>query len=388
MIPLRYNIRSLFVRKTTTIATALGVGLGVFVLGTALMLSAGIKKTLATAGSDDVAIVLRKGSDAELGSGVDDPQIALIKGAPGVARDDKGNEIGIGEVVVVTASEKVGAPGMSNLAVRGIASNGFAFRRNAKIIAGREAKPGTDEAVIGKQVRGRFKGVDLDQSFEIKKNRSLKVVGVFEDGGSSSESEVWADVDTVKSSFGRTGVSSVRVRLESPSKFDAFKATIEGDKRLGLQAQRESEYFEKLSEGTSMFMGALGGLVAVFVSVGAMIGAMITMYGAVANRTREIGILRALGFGRSTILFSFLLESVMIALIGGGIGVAGCFAMSALHISMINFANWSEVVFSFDPTPKVLMVAFSFAVGMGLVGGFLPAIRAARTSAITAMRGA
>ena len=388
MIPIRYNVRSLFVRRATTLATALGVGLVVFVLGASLMLSAGVKKTMGTSGSPDVAIVLRKGSDNELGSGIDDPQVMLIKGAAGVARDPNGKELGVGESVVVTASEKVGADGVSNLQVRGIPEGGMAFRRKAKIVAGREAKTGTDEAIIGARIRGRFKGFDLGESFSIKKNRLVKIVGVFEDDGSSYESEVWADLDTVRTSFGRPGVSSVRVRLESPSKFDGFKSAIESDKRLGLQTMRESEYFEKQSEGTSIFIGALGTLVSVFFSLGAMIGAMNTMYAAVANRMREIGILRAIGFSRSAILFSFLLESVFLAMIGGGLGLLACLAMGTVRFSMLNFASWSEMVFSFEPTPRVLGIAFSFAVGMGLFGGFLPALRAARTNPITAMRGA
>ncbi len=388
MIPIRYNVRSLFVRRATTLATALGVALVVFVLGASLMLSAGVKKTLGTSGSPDVAIVLRKGSNAELGSGVDDPQVTLVKGIAGVAHDASGKEIGVGESVVVTASEKVGAEGVSNLQLRGIPEGGMAFRRKAKIVAGREAKPGTDEAIIGARIRGRFKGIDLGESFTIKKNRAVKIVGVFEDDGSSYESEVWADLDTVRSSFGRSGVSSVRVRLESPSKFDAFKTTLESDKRLGLQAIRETDYFEKQSEGTSLFIGAMGTLVSVFFSLGAMIGAMNTMYAAVANRMREIGILRAIGFSRSSILFSFLLESVFLAMIGGAVGVLGCIAMGHVRFSMLNFASWSEMVFSFEPTPQVLGTAFSFAVGMGLFGGLLPAVRAARTNPITAMRGA
>jgi putative ABC transport system permease protein len=387
MIPIRYNLRSLAVRKATTVATGLGIALVVFVLAAALMLSAGITRTLATSGSEDVAIVLRKGSDNELGSNIDDAQVGLIKSMPGVKMASN-VPLGIGEVIVVGAMEKLGAVGVTNVQIRGVTDTVMAFRPSTRIVAGRAAKPGSDEVVIGQRIRGRFKGTDLDQSFEIKKNRPVKVVGVFEDGGSSYESEVWADLDTLKSSYGRQGiVSSVRVRLESPSKFDAFQAAVEADKRLGLQAQRETRYYEKQSEGTSKFIGVVGTLIAVFFSIGAMIGATITMYAAVANRQREIGTLRALGFSRFSILFSFVLESLLLALGGGLVGVLASIGMGSVKFSMINLASWSEIVFTFDPTPKVLLTAFIFAGGMGFFGGFFPAVRASRVSPIAAMRG-
>ena len=387
MIPIRYNLRSLAVRKATTLATAFGVALVVFVLAAALMLSAGIKKTLSTTGHDDIAIVLRKGSDAELSSTIDDAQVGLIKSLPGVKQED-GKPIGSGEVVIVGAMEKIGAPGVTNVAYRGIPDDATKLRPAVRIVAGREAKAGSDEVVIGQRIRGRFRGVDLGQSFEIKKGRKVTVVGVFEDGGSAYESEVWADLDTLRTSFGREGmVSSVRVRLESPAKLDAFQASVEQDKRVGLLAMRESAYYEKQSEGTSIFIGAIGTLVAVFFSIGAMIGAAITMYAAVANRQREIGTLRALGFSRTSILVAFVFESVILALAGGAVGVLASIALGSVKFSMINFASWSETVFSFDPTPGVLLSAFAFAGAMGFIGGLFPAVRASRVSPVAAMRG-
>jgi putative ABC transport system permease protein len=215
------------------------------------------------------------------------------------------------------------------------------------------------------------------------------VVGIMESGGSSYESEVWVDREVLRAAFGRQGgVSSVRVHLVSASAFDAFKASIEGDKRLGLMAERESDYYEKQSEGTSTFMGAMGTLIAVFFSMGAMIGAMITMYAAVAGRQREIGTLRALGFSRASILGSFLLEAVILALCGGLVGAIASLGMGQLHLSMMNMASWSEITFSFDPTPGIILRAMIFAGVMGLVGGFFPALRASRVSPVNAMRGA
>jgi putative ABC transport system permease protein len=387
MIPLKYSLRSLAVRKTTSGVSALGIGLVVFVLASSLMLAEGVKKTLGRSGKDDVAVVMRKGADNELSSSIEDATVSLIKAQPGIAQQN-GLPQATGEAVVVVAMDKVGAHGVSNVAVRGVPDNGMAFRPNLKVVAGRAPRPGSDEARVGTRIRGRFVGLDLESSFELKKNRPVKVVGVFEDDGSSFESEVWADLETVRSSFGRQGiVSAVRVRLESPSKFDTFQAAVGSDKRLGLQAVSEPKYYEKLSEGTSIFITALGSLVSFFFSVGAMIGAMITMYAAVSSRQREIGTLRALGFSRTSILTSFVIESVTLALAGGALGVLAAFALGNVKISMMNFASFSEVVFAFDPTPNVLVTAFVFAGVMGLFGGLLPAVRAARVSPVTAMRG-
>jgi putative ABC transport system permease protein len=387
MIPVKYNVRSLAVRKTTTVATALGIALVVFVLASALMLSEGIKRTMGVSGSPDVAIVLRTGSDAELESSLEESQVGKILSGPGVKKGDKGMPLGMGEIVVVAAMDKIGANGVSNVTLRGVRDNVMQFRPQVHIVDGRLARPGTDEVIIGKRIRGRFKGLDLEQSFELRKNRPARVVGVFEDGGSSFESEVWVDVDELRTAFGRQGiVNSVRVRLEAPEMFDAFKTQIESDKNLGFLARREPEYYERQSEGSSIFIGALGTLIAVFFSVGAMIGAMITMYSAVANRQKEIGTLRALGFSRPSILFSFLLESILLALLGGLLGAAASMAMGFVHFSMMNFQSWSEVVFSFTPTPKIVVTALVFAGGMGILGGFFPAVRAMRVSPVPAMR--
>lgn len=387
MIPLRYTYRSLLVRKTTTIATAFGIALVVFVLAASLMMSAGVKKTLGASGRDDVAIVLRKGSDAELGSGIEDPQVSLIRAMPGVKKEDN-VPIAVGEVVVVIALEKLGADGVANVQIRGIGDVSKKLRSKATIVEGRAATPGSDEVVIGRGINGRFRGVKLGDSFELKRNRPVTVVGVFEDQGSSHESEIWIDVDTLRSTFGREGaVSSVRVLLEQPSSYDAFQLAVEQDKRLGLQAIRETKYFENQSQGTSLFIGVLGTVVAVCFSLGAIIGAVITMYASVANRQREIGTLRALGFGRFSILVCFLTESVLLALLGGVIGAAGSLLMGSVEFSMINLASWSEMTFKLDPVPEILAISVAAAGFMGVLGGFLPAIRASGVSPLAAMRG-
>jgi putative ABC transport system permease protein len=388
MIPLSYNVRSLLVRRTTTIATAVGVGLVVFVLAASMMLYNGINNTLAASGSDGKAFVLRKGSDAELASSIEGPTAKLIMDGPGVKRAESG-PLAVGEVVIVIAQEKVGTEGqISNVQVRGVQANVLQFRPEVVIVEGRPARPGTDEVIIGQRIRGRFKGLDLGQSFELKKNRPVTVVGVFESGGSAFESEVWTDIETLRTSFGRENLfSSVTVALESPTAFDAFKAHVESDKRLGLEVMRESKYYEKQTGQTGTFVLAMGIIIAVFFSIGAIIGAMITMYGAVAQRRREIGALRALGFSRMSLMVSFLFEAVVLALIGGVIGIVAAIPMGLAEISMMNFATWSEIVFKFELSPGVVITALIFGCGMGVVGGFFPAFRAARISPIEAMRG-
>lgn len=388
MIPLAYNVRSLFVRKTTTIATVLGVGLVVFVLSSSQMLAHGIKRTMGRSGSSGNAIVLRKGSDAELSSNVESRLVSLVKAAPGVGRSGDGAPLGAGEVVIVIALDLVSTPGqVANVLVRGVQDDVMKLRPEIRVSEGRPAKPGTNEVVIGKRIRGKFKGLEMGGTFDLNKNRPATVVGVFESNGSSFESEVWGDVDTVRAAFGRDGVvSSVTVRLASETSYDGFAAAMEHDKQLGLKVQRESEYYDKQSEGTSKFVQFLGQAIVFFFSVGAMIGAMITMYAAVANRRREIGTLRALGFSRFQVLTSFLLESFLLALIGGAIGALASLSMVFVEFSMMNFTTWSEVVFSFEPTVRIITTAVLAGGLMGILGGFFPAMRAARTSPLVAMR--
>jgi putative ABC transport system permease protein len=389
LIPLSYNVRSLFVRKTTTIATALGIGLVVFVLSSSLMLGQGIRNTLVSNGSNNRAIVIRKGSDTEMASGIDANVVSLIMAAPGVKRGNDGQALGTSDVVVVASLDKEGTDGMvSNVLIRGVQPAALLVRPEVRIVEGRPAQPGTDEVIVGKGIRGRFKGTELGASFDLKKNRPVKVVGVFESGGSSLESEVWADIDAVRNSFGRgSSSSSATVVLDSSSAYDAFASYIENDKQLGLEPMRENVYYDKQSEGTSVFITALGAIIAFFFSVGAMIGAMITMYGAVAQRSKEVGTLRALGFSRGAVLLSFLFESVVLATLGGLLGGIASMGMTAVKFSTMNFATWQEISFSFDPSPAIIIGSIVAGGVMGILGGFFPAVAASRLSPIEAMRG-
>jgi putative ABC transport system permease protein len=387
MIPLSYNLRNLAVRKTTSAAAAIGLALVVFVVAGVLMLAHGIKKTLGRAADPDVAIVLRKGADVELSSSIEEPSIGLVTATPGVAHRPDGSVDSVAELLVVVLLDKLGTDGFSNVQVRGVPEDVLKFRHNAHVVAGRAPRAGTDEVLVGQGIRGRFKGVDLGQSFDLKKNRPVTVVGVFEDGGSSFESEVWADLNTIRTGFGREGlVSSVRVRLESPSKFDGFKASLEQNRQLNLEATKEADYVEKQSQGITIFISALGFVIAFFFGIGAIIGAMITMYAAVANRQREIGTLRALGFSRTSIVMSFLAESVFLALAGGAVGAVASLGLGFVKFSMMNYASWSEIVIDFEPSVASIVTAIVVAGVMGLLGGFFPAMRAARMNPVVAMR--
>ena len=387
MIPVSYNVRNLAVRKATTVASAGGIALVVFVLASSLMLSEGLRRTLASSGRADTAIVLRKGNNAELSSTIDDPTVSIVRSAPGVKAKSDGTPMAVGELMVVAFMETSDGKGRTNVQLRGVPSDVTDFRPDVRVIEGRPLKPGTDEVMVGRAISGRFKNLRLGDSFELRKNRPVKVVGVFEAGGTSFESEVWADLEILREAFGRRGVvSSVRVRLDSPSRFEGFEAAIESDKRLGLDAMPEREFYEKQSEGTTLFITVMGVLIAVFFSVGAMIGAMITMYAAVANRRREVGVLRALGFSRLNIVMSFLFESLLIAGIGGAVGAVASLAMGFVSFSMMNFATWSEIVFRFTPTPQIIGASAAVSGVMGVAGGLLPALRAASGPGIDAMR--
>lgn len=387
-VPLSYNLRSLFVRKATTVATALGIGLVVFVLASSLMLSNGIKKTMGSTGKPDRALVLRKGAGTELASNIENRAVGVILSQTGARMEGQVPQ-GTGEVVVVITVDKLGMEGkVSNVQVRGVTPMSLALREEVKIIAGRSATPGTDEVVIGKGLKGNFRGMELGSSFELKKNRPVTVVGIMDADGSGFDSEVWCDIDTLRGAFGRNGVnSSVVVQLESQAAYDGFKTAVEHDKQLGLEVFRESEYYEKQSEGTSLFISVLGFIVTFFFSFGAMIGATITMYAAVAQRRREIGTLQALGFSRFAILTSFVFESTTLALIGGVLGAVASLAMGTVKFSMMNFATFQEVSFSFEPSIGILLGAALTGALMGIIGGFFPALTAARTPPIAAMRG-
>ena len=389
MVPIRYNVRSLFVRKITTIATAVGIAMVVFVFAASLMLGEGVDKALGTGGRTDTVIVLRKGSDAELSSGINNDLLNLLIGRPEIVKPD-GQTSGqmIGEFVMVITADRTDGSGVSNVLIRATPKGGVAFRPEIKIVEGKQPTPGTNEVMVGKSITDRFKGISLGGTFDLRRNRPVKVVGVFTADGASYESEVWGDLDVIRTSLGRSGVvSSARLRLVAPSQFDGYRAAMEADKRLGVKVMREADYFKKQSEQTQVFLKGFGIGVAILFSLAAMLGAAITMNGAVAHRNKEIGTLRALGFSRLSILFAFVLEAIMLAIIGGVIGLVFVMLLTFAKFPVMNFQTFSEIVISFRATPSVIVSALIFSTVMGLIGGLFPAIRAARVSPVEAMRG-
>jgi putative ABC transport system permease protein len=391
MVPLRYNIRSLFVRKLTTFATAFGIALVVFVFAGALMLDEGINRAVESAARTDNVVILRKGSENELSSGFPQANLALLATPPQVM---KGEGSVIGEVVaVMTAERSDGSGAISNLLIRGMPEKGYAFRSEAKLVSGSWPKPGTNEVVIGRAITGRFldpssnKVIDRGGSFDVKRNRPLQVVGVFEAAGSTFEAEVWGDLDVIRKHLGREGgLSSARVRLNSADDFDAYRQAVESNPQLEVKAQREPDYLASQSEMVSNMLSKLGIMIAILFSLAAMIGAAITMNAAVANRTREIGTLRALGFGKLGIMVGFLFEAIVLTAIGAVIGCLLVLVLTQVRFAMINFQTFSEIVITFAASPSVVISSLIFSTVMGLLGGLIPAIRAARISPVEAMR--
>ncbi len=387
MVPLRYNVRSLMVRKVTTFATAAGIALVVFVFAAAGMLNEGVNAALVQAARTDTVIVLRKGSDAELASSMTNDQLNLLRGNSAVATGAPGGGV-IGEVVLILTPELANGSGISNLAVRGMPAEGYKFRPEFQITSGRAPTPGTNEVVVGKGINGRFKGVSVGKSFDVRRNRPLVVVGEFSTNGSSYESEVWGDLDAISTAAGRkSAMSSARVRLTNPSAYDGYRAAIEADKRLNLKVQREDEYYEKQAGPTRGFLGGMGMGIAFLFAIAAAIGAAITMNGAIAHRTKEIGTLRALGFSRLAILTSFIFEAIILSLFGAIVGLVFVHLLTLFSFHTMNFQTFSEIVIHFKAAPGVIVSSLIFAIFMGLLGGIVPAIRAARISPVEAMRG-
>lgn len=385
---LTYSLRSLWVRRTTTLATALGIALVVFVLSASRMLAWGMRQTMSSAGTSDQALVMQHDAWAEAGSRIDQSVLGQVAAAPGVKRSPDGQALVTGETVNHILLPSLSDPArISTIQVRGVSSNVLELRSETRIVSGRPIAPGTDEGLVGQGVAGRFKGLGLGESVELSGTRSLVIVGVFETGGSSYESEVWADLDAARSAFALEGkLASVTAQLESPSAFDAFALPLTQDKQTGLDVVRESAYYEKVSSGMADVISMLGMIETTIFSLGAILGAMITMYAAVSQRRKEIGVLRALGFGRVHIVSTFLAESTALALSGALLGIALALITPALDFATTNFATGQEVLFRFIPSVEILCVSLVVGAAMGVLGGLLPAIGAARVSPLSAMR--
>jgi ABC-type antimicrobial peptide transport system permease subunit len=313
-------------------------------------------------------------------SGVERTQAALVEAQPEVAVASK-------ETVVLIAQPKRGTRAVSNITVRGLSQAGIGLRPQVRLSAGRMFRPGSTEIVAGRSIAERFAGVALGERLRFAA-RDWLVVGVFDSGGSGFDSEIWGDVDQMMQSFRRQAYSSVIARLADTTGFDRLKQRLESDPRLTVDVKRERQFYEEQSAALSGFISILGLTLSVIFSIGAMIGAMITMYAAVAGRTGEIGALRALGFRRRAILVAFLAEALLLAALGWAFGLALASLMQLVHISTMNWQSFGELAFSFMLTPKIVLQSLAFAAAMGFAGGVLPALRAARLSIVDALRAA
>lgn len=389
MLPLlKYNLLSLWVRRSTTLSTAGGIALVVFVLGASRMLSTGIRQTLSSAGNADQAIVMEHDTPTEAASRIDHAAAGLVAAAPGVKRNPAGQAMVTEEAVGhLTLQSLVDAKRFSTLQVRGVSANVFELRPEARIIAGRAIQPGTDEALVGKAVLGRYPGLRVGEQVEFSFSTKPTVVGVFEAAGSVYESEIWADFETVRRSFSfLANISSITAQLESPSALEGFSAPLLADKQTGLSVASESAYYDKVAQGLPEVIEVLGTVETLIFSIGAVLGAVITMHASVSQRSREIGVLRALGFGRLQILFSFVVESAALGFVGALVGAALCLLTPLVDFRCMNFATGQEVAFRFAPSVASLGFAIFAGTSVGAIGGLLPAIRAARVSPVQAMR--
>jgi len=386
-IPFSYSLRNLWTRRLTTALTAGGMALVVFVFAAVLMLDAGLKEALVATGQADNVLVTRRSAGTEVQSGIERAQAALIESQPEIAAGPGGVRASSKEIVVLIAQPKRATGVASNVTVRGLTQEGIALRPQVRVTAGRMFRPDSTEIVAGRSIAERFAGAGLGERLRFA-GREWVVVGTFDAGGSGFDSEIWGDVDQMMQSFRRNAYSSVVARLADPAAFDNLKARLEAEPRLTVDVKRERQFYEEQSQALSTFISILGLTLSVIFSIGAMIGAMITMYGAVASRTGEIGALRALGFRRRAILAAFLAEALLLALLGWACGLALASAMQLVHISTMNWQSFSELAFSFTMTPKIVVQSLIFATVMGFAGGVLPALRASRLKIVDALRAA
>jgi ABC-type antimicrobial peptide transport system permease subunit len=386
-VPFAYIFRNLWTRRLTTALTAGGMALVVFQFAAVLMLDAGLKKTLVSTGSNENAILLRASAQTEIQSAVSREQASLLETLPQVARGADGAPQVSKETLVLIAIPKRGSDRPANLVVRGLPAMGIALRPQVRITEGRMFRPGSSEIVVGKAIADGFDGTGLGETLRFA-GRDWTIVGIFDGAKSGFDSEIWGEAEQMMQAFRRNVFSSVVVRLREEAAFDAFAAAVKDDPRLVLDVKREPAFYEEQSRALSNFISVLGITLSIIFSIGATIGAMITMYASVSNRTAEIGTLRALGFRRLAILAAFLMESTLLALVGGLVGLVLASFLQAFTITTLNWQSFSQLAFGFHLTPAIVASTLAFSVFMGLAGGFLPSVRAARLEIVDALRAA
>ncbi|MGD0036066.1 MAG: ABC transporter permease [Bacteroidota bacterium] len=387
-IPLKYTLRNFKSRRLTTAITMTGIALVVFVFAAVLMLAHGIQKTLVATGMPDNVIIARKAANGEISSIITRNDYSVIRTLPHIAKQADGKPLVSGEtVVIINLQKKTG--GLSNATVRGVAPEAFLLRPQVHIVEGRMFKAGAREVVTGSAIANNFIGTTVGSLVTFGGNQ-WTIVGKFDADGSEFDSEMWGDNEQLQDAFNRQGgYSTVTFKLDQPDAFNALKAAFDGEPRLQqFEPKIEKKFFEEQSEGMATFIRILGIFITVVFSFGATIGAMITMYAAVANRTVEVGTLRALGFKRRSVLSAFLIESLSLSFIGGVIGLFLASFLQFFSISTLNYQSFSELQFSFALSPSIAFTSLMFSLFMGFAGGFLPAVRAARLNIVNALRSA
>ena len=385
-IPIIYNFRSVKARWTSAIVAVVGIAGTVGVFVAMLSLARGFKATLVSSGSPDNAIIMRAGATSEMTGGVPIDIVKIIQDEPGIARGADGPLL-TPEVVLVAPIPLISTGTDANVEVRGVSKNVLEIRRNIKIVQGRMFTPGLNEIVVGKNANASYAGLTVGNTISLGSVK-WKIVGMFDAGGSSFDSDIWGDAHLIAPAYNRpdTFFQSMTVHLTSPDTFQQLKDAATSDPRLNVDVTREIDYYAKQSNRLTTLITVLGGLVAAIMAIGAVFGALNTMYSAVAERGREIATMRALGFGGPSVVFSFVIEALLIAFVGGLIGCLAVIPLNGLTTGAMNLQTFSHVAFAFKITPELLVRGVTFALVMGLIGGFLPAVRAARLPVATALR--
>jgi putative ABC transport system permease protein len=382
---LSYNLRSVLQRWRTSLLAVFGIGLVVGVLGWLFAMSSGLRETLRSTGIPENAIVVQKGSNSELTSGIGNDAASLIEVDARVARGPDGRPLASPEMVVVASLKRRSDGAPINVLVRGVTPRAFAVRHGIEIALGRNFTPGLGEIVVGRRLLDQFEGIDIGDTITLQR-RPWTVVGVFGADGSGFESEIWGDADLMRQAFNRTGGwQSLTLRLKDPASLAAFADALAKDPRFQVEMKQEQAYYEAQAGGTGTALLYLGYFVTVILGVGAAFGVINTMYGIVGSRTREIGTLRALGFSRGTILVGVLVESILLALIGGVLGVLFTFPFEGYTAATAG-ASFNQLSFAFRITPRGIAAGMIVALVLGVIGGLLPAIRAARIPVTAALR--
>ena len=385
-IPFVYNFRSVTARWTSSIVAVLGIAGTVGVFVAMLSLARGFRATLVASGSEDNAIVLRAGATSEMMSGIKLEDIKILQDAPGVARALDAPLV-TSEVVVVAPFPLRATGTDANAQIRGVSANVLAIRRNVKIVQGRMFQPGLAELIVGKNASSSYSGLTLGNTVNFGGGH-WQVVGIFDAGGSAFDSEVWCDARVLDDVYKRPSniFQSATVHLSSPGAFGQFKDAVTSDRRLNFDVTREIDYYAKQSTRMTQLITILGGLVAFVMAIGAVFGALNTMYSAVAERGREIATMRALGFGGGAVVFSFMVEALLISFVGGAIGCIAVLPLNGLTTGTMNWQTFSQLAFAFRITPALLLAGIVFALLMGLLGGLPPAMRAAWRPVAVALR--